>query len=48
MSLRHSGHCLTVSPTGGSVFRRAISPFTGFTTKKNTAAAIERIDEVPA
>jgi hypothetical protein len=42
MSLRHSGHGRTVSSTGGSVFRRAINPFTGFTTKKNTAAAIER------
>src|SRR5919201_1092693 len=41
ISLRHSGHSRTVSSTGGSVFRRAISTFTGLTTKKKTAAAIE-------
>ena len=50
ISLRHSGHGRTVSSTGGSVFRRAISMFTGFTTKKKTAAAIETnvisVDEV--
>jgi hypothetical protein len=42
ISLRHSGHGRTVSSTGGSVLRRAISVFTGLTTKKNTAAAIDR------
>ncbi len=39
-SLRHSGHFRTSSSTGGSVLRRAISAFTGLTTRKNTAAAI--------
>ncbi len=40
ISLRHSGHCRVVSSTGGSVFRRAISAFTGRTTTKKTVAAI--------
>ena len=39
-SLRHSGHFLTCSSTGGSAFLRASSAFTGFTTRKNTTAAI--------
>jgi hypothetical protein len=39
-SLRHCGHCLVCSSTGVSVFRRAISAFTGLTTRKNTTAAI--------
>jgi hypothetical protein len=41
ISLRHSEHSRTVSSTGGSVFLLAINAFTGLTTKKNTAAAME-------
>jgi hypothetical protein len=38
--LRHSGHSRVVWATSGSVRRRFISTFTGFTTRKNTTAAI--------
>src|SRR5437588_5223610 len=41
MLLRHSGHPRVVGSAGTSAFLRAISAFTGFTTKKNTAAAID-------
>ena len=40
MSLRHSAHFLIVGSGGGSFRERAMSEFTGTTTKKNTAAAI--------
>lgn len=42
IELRHSGHSRVVLSTSGSVLRRAISVFTGRTTKKNTAAAMLR------
>jgi hypothetical protein len=40
ISLRHSGHFVVVSSTGGSTLRPAISALTGRTTRKKTAAAI--------
>ena len=40
MLLRHSGQSRVVGSTGSSVLRRAISAFTGRTTRKKTAAAI--------
>src|SRR5437764_11660826 len=42
ISLRHSGHWRTVSSTGGSVRRLAISALTGLTTRKKTTTAITR------
>src|SRR5205814_7066438 len=41
-SLRHSGHCLVCSSTGGSVFLRTSNAFTGLTTRKKITAAITR------
>jgi len=41
MALRQCGQSVVVDSTLGSVFRRAMREFTGFTTKKNTAAAME-------
>ena len=40
MSLRHSGHLCVASSTSSPVFIRAIRALTGFTTKKNTTAAM--------
>jgi len=42
MSLRHSGHSRVGMSTGFSGFRRAMSAFSGRTTKKKIAAAIIR------
>ena len=40
MLLRHSGHSRVSGSAAGSVLRRAMSAFTGRTTKKKTAAAM--------
>src|ERR1700704_1650025 len=44
IELRHSGQSRVVATTSRSVFRRAMSLFTGLITKKNTATATIRND----
>jgi hypothetical protein len=41
ISLKHSGHARAGSSSSGDLARRSAIAFTGFTTKKNTAAATE-------